>query len=421
MVYKVETSINKDAISEIVNEKCVPFNKEAIDATVTKDGDTFVIVDGQEGQIIDVEGSVQKIMDFMSAEWDRNNSEINMVMEIEKPRGTREELSKIKEVLGTFSTGFQTSGSERSNNVKNGVRLINGMVLYPGDSFSTYEAVSPFTIDNGYYMAGSFLNGMVVDSLGGGICQVSTTLYNAVLRAELEVTERSNHSMIVSYVDPAADAAIAGTYKDFKFKNNRDYPIYIEGYTTKDKKIVFSIYGTENRPANRQVSYVSETLSTTPPGPDQIKTDAAQGIGYIDIQAAHVGYVAKLFKVVKVDGVEVSREEVNKSTYKAAPRFCTVGVNTPDPNVYHTVMNAVATGNIDMVKSTVSALAGGQDPAVAAAAQAAAAQQIAEAEAAAARAAAEAAAAQAAQEAAQQAQEAMSNQGNQIDDSSGEQ
>ena len=94
------------------------------------------------------------------------------------------------------------------------------MVLYPGDTFSAYEVVSPFTEENGYYMAGSYLNGKVVDSLGGGICQVSTTLYNAVLLAELEIVERAPHSMIVNYVEPSSDAAIAGTYKDFKFKND---------------------------------------------------------------------------------------------------------------------------------------------------------------------------------------------------------
>ena len=89
-----------------------------------------------------------------------------------------------------------------------------------------YETVAPFTAENGYAMAGSYLNGEVVDSMGGGICQVSTTLYNAVLRAELEVVERSPHSMTVHYVELSEDAAIAGTYKDFKFKNSTDYPIY---------------------------------------------------------------------------------------------------------------------------------------------------------------------------------------------------
>ena len=97
--------------------------------------------------------------------------------------------------------------------------------MLPGEEFSAYETVSPFSEENGYHLAGSYLNGMVVESLGGGICQVSTTLYNAVLLAELEVVERHNHSMEVSYVQPSADAAIAESAgKDFKFRNNLDYP-----------------------------------------------------------------------------------------------------------------------------------------------------------------------------------------------------
>ena len=91
-------------------------------------------------------------------------------------------------------------------------------------------------------MAGSYLNGLVVDSLGGGICQVSTTLYNAAIRAELRITQRNAHSMTVSYVDPSVDAAIAGTYKDLKFRNDYDFPIRLEGNTTGDGALTWLIY-----------------------------------------------------------------------------------------------------------------------------------------------------------------------------------
>lgn len=111
---------------------------------------------------------------------------------------------------------------EDAANVENGASLINGTLLYPGDSFSVYSKVAPFTADNGYHLAGSYSNGQTVQTYGGGICQVSTTLYNAVLRAELNVTERSNHSMTVHYVPLSADAAISGTDKDLKFTNNLD-------------------------------------------------------------------------------------------------------------------------------------------------------------------------------------------------------
>ena len=93
------------------------------------------------------------------------------------------------------------------------------------------------------------------EAVGGGVCQVSSTLYNAAIRAELEVVERSPHSMIVTYVQPSMDAAIAGDYKDFKFRNNTDAPIDIQGYT-KNRKCYFVIYGEETRDPNRKVTFV---------------------------------------------------------------------------------------------------------------------------------------------------------------------
>ena len=143
---------------------------------------------------------------------------MELAAEVTKPQGSEEELSKVKDVLGTFSTNYASSASGRKANIANGSKKINGSVIYPGEEFSVYQTVSPFNADNGYKLAGAYENGTTVDAYGGGICQVSTTLYNAVIRAELEVTERSGHSMIVGYVDPSADAAIAGEYKDLSLK-----------------------------------------------------------------------------------------------------------------------------------------------------------------------------------------------------------
>ena len=197
-VYKLSWMLDSDLVRDYVTTECVKFDSEAKDATLRRVNGSFEIVDGNTGTKLDVEGSVQMIMDYIENEWDKENSTITLPVETDYPRGSEEELSRVKDVLGTFTTSYSTSGPSRSQNVANGAKLINGTVLYPGDTFSAYEVVSPFTTENGYEMAGSYLNGKVVDSLGGGICQVSTTLYNAVLLSELEVVERSNHSMIVT-------------------------------------------------------------------------------------------------------------------------------------------------------------------------------------------------------------------------------
>ena len=262
----------------------------------------------------------------------------------------------MTDVLGTFTTSYKSSGSSRSANVANGCKLINGQTLYPGDELNTLDLITPFTEKNGYFLAGSYLNGQVVESFGGGICQVSTTLYNAVLLAELEVTERYNHSMSVTYVDPSMDAAIAeSSGKNFCFVNNTDYPVYVEGYTTSDKKITFTIYGKETRDTvNRSVRYESEILETTYPETDQITADAGQPFGYISTSGMHVGYKARLWKIVTENGTE-TKEQVNSSTYKMSPRSAVVGVVTDNADAYNAIMAAIGSGSIDNVKAVIAA------------------------------------------------------------------
>ncbi len=367
-IFPLEISYDDAMIRTIINEQCLQYNVEATDGTLTREDGEFKFVAGQTGVVIDVDASVKAIQEYMNNEWDKENAMIDLVAETTQPRGTEEELSMVKDVLGSFTTSFSTSGYNRSGNVRNGCEKINGTLLYPGDTFSTYEAVSPFTEANGYFQAGSYLNGLVIDSLGGGICQVSTTLYNAVLLAELEVTERFNHSMIVTYVDPSADAAISGTAKDFKFVNNLSYPIYIEGTTTDDKKITFTIYGCETRPENREVVYESVVISRTVPEGERVVADSSQPAGYIDVQSAHIGYVAELWKVVKVNGVEESREQINDSRYTATPRTAAVGTATANPLAAQAINAAIATGSIDQCRATAAAINAGtyNDPAAAA-------------------------------------------------------
>ena len=355
-VYPILLSFDLQAISDILTEKCAKYDREAVNVSLKREDGEFRVVEGQNGYKLDVETSIDLVNDFLTGDWNHQPCTITLDITVEEPKGSAEELAEVKDVLGSFTTAYTSSGSSRSANVENGCKLIDGITLYPGEEFSSYKTVSPFSEANGYYMAGSYVNGKVVDSLGGGICQVSTTLYNAVLKAELEVTERHNHSMIVSYVDPSADAAIAeSSGKDFRFVNNLDYPVYIEGYT-KGKKITFNIYGKETRAAGREVRYESEILEVTNPPADTIYADASLPIGYIVTESAHIGYRAKLWKIVTEDGVEVSRTEVNSSKYKMVPRSATVGTATSDPAAYDEIMAAIGTGSVDHVKNVIAML-----------------------------------------------------------------
>ena len=346
---------NENTVRTYVENNCTKYDKKAQNASLTRENGAFNFVAGTEGLELNVDSAVRTISDYLENSWTSDNTEVlNLETQVTEPEGSAEELANIKDLLGSFTTSFSTSGSNRCKNVSSGASHINGTVLYPGEEFSAYETVSPFTEANGYAMAGSYLNGEVVDSMGGGICQVSTTLYNAVLRAELNVTERSPHSMTVHYVDLSEDAAIAGTYKDFKFVNSTEYPIYIEGYTTSDKKITFNIYGKETRDKNRTISFESQMVSETP-ATTILQEDAGQGIGYKAVSSkGSSGYVAEIYKIVKVNGVETDRIKVNKSTYKGTNRVVTYGT-AGDPTLSENLRAAIAAQDEALADANIAA------------------------------------------------------------------
>jgi vancomycin resistance protein YoaR len=356
-VYELNFGYDEEAIASLVAGCAEDFDQETINCTLKKDGSEFVITEGQTGYLVDRDASKRAIEDFLEDSFLDGQSTINLVVEAQQPKGTKEELSRVRDVLGTFTTSYSSSGSSRSANVANGCSLINGSTVYPGEEFSVLDTITPFTRENGYYPAGSYLNGVVVESIGGGICQVSTTLYNAVLLAELDVTERHNHSMIVNYVDPSADAAIAESGgKNFRFVNSLDHPIYIEGSTSSDKRITFTIYGVEERNPSRKVSYQSEVLEKIPASADRIVTDGGHSIGYVGTQSAHLGYRAQLWKIVTENG-ETTKEVVNTSTYKMVPRIVTVGTGGADETSMAQLQTALATGDLGTIKAVAGAIA----------------------------------------------------------------
>ncbi|MDE6319623.1 MAG: G5 domain-containing protein, partial [Lachnospiraceae bacterium] len=136
-----------------------------------------------------------------------------------------------------------------------------------------------------------------------------------------------------------------------------------EGYTTPDKQITFTIYGVETRDSGREVIYESEVLEKIVPDTEVIYVDESMPVGFCSVQSAHIGYKANLWKIVKENGVEVSREQVNSSSYMKAPRSATVGVATQDPGAYNAIMAAIATNSVDEVKAVAGAYRAAQEAA----------------------------------------------------------
>ena len=357
VVIDMKLQVDKQKTANLLYANGDSLNVKAVNMGLKRENGAFTIIDGQDGQEVDYVQSVYAINDFLVEQWDGSNNTIQLVVSDVKPEGSEEELAKVKDVLGTFTTTFPLNSAGRTQNVTRGCESINGSVVYPGEEFSADAAMRPYTEDNGYALAASYSNGTTVESFGGGICQVSTTLYNAVIRAELEVTARFNHSMTVGYVDLSADAAIAGDYKDFKFVNNSDAPIYIEG-SCSGGVLTFTVYGEETRPANRQVSFESETLETINPEV-QYNVTSSQPVGYYHVdQSSHTGYKARLWKVVTVDGVEQSREVFNNSTYKASPKIITVGTGGASEEQAAQIQGAVGSNDEAQIQGAIAAVQG---------------------------------------------------------------
>lgn len=356
--YKLDISYNREKVTGLLENYIDDISREPQDYQVNRDGGEFIIKEGQSGVSVDIEASASAIISYLKNGWNGKDVTIELIAEVEEAQGSNTDLAAITDIIGSYTTSYKTSTASRCKNVENGCSKLTGMMVYPGETFSVLDHVVPFTKDNGYELAGSYMNGLVVDTYGGGICQVTSTLYNALLLAELKIDERHNHSMLVDYTSPSGDAAIAeSSGKDLKFTNNKEYPIYIEGITTEDKLITFNIYGIEDRPENREILFKSEVLERNVPETENIVQDGSKPVGYLSLTAAHTGIKAKYIKEVRVDGILESSEDINKSTYKMVPRTLVVGVGTDNPDIANQLQAAIATGSIDQVRATAKALA----------------------------------------------------------------
>ena len=167
--------------------------------------------------------------------------EINLKVNTYKPKINSETLRKINSLLSSFSTTYESSSKERKSNIKLATNSIDGTLLLPGDVFSFNRVIGNPTTEKGYKKSNIIVNNKVEEGVGGGLCQVSSTLYNSIIRSNIKPLERKNHSILPSYVKPGLDSTVSYGTIDYKFKNTLNYPIYIEGIAT-NEKVTFNVY-----------------------------------------------------------------------------------------------------------------------------------------------------------------------------------
>lgn len=272
------TQINLDAI---YNE----IHKEPINAYYTQN--PYRVIPSENG--LDFGISLEEAKQLLQEEKD----EYTIPLKVLYPNVTTNMIGTeaFPDLLSNFSTKYSASNRNRTTNLILAANKINGTVLMPGETFSYNKTVGARTIAAGYKEAPIYVSGKVEDGLGGGICQITTTLYNAVLYANLEVTERSNHQFVPSYAGASRDATVVYGAIDFKFKNNREYPIKIT-CSVSNGIANFKIFGLKSE-NDYEVQITSRITRTTS---NAIYSEA--------------------YKTLKKNGNVVSTERISKDTYK---------------------------------------------------------------------------------------------------------
>jgi vancomycin resistance protein YoaR len=244
----------------------------------------------------------------------------------------------FRDVLGSASSTFSTSNKNRTANVKLAAQFCNNVVLMPGDVFSYNTVVGPRTAERGFKEADVYVGNSVEKGLGGGICQVTSTIYVATLYADLEIVQRYNHSRDVSYVPDGIDATVVYGSKDYQFKNNSEYPIRVQTIV-KGGKLTVNIYGTQTV-EGKEIKMRVEELSRDPAVNKMIlDTSLAPGT-YKASSNVYDGFKTQSYRQVWINGVMVSETPEAYSSYKRYDYTTTIrynpAVETPDPGTGET-------------------------------------------------------------------------------------
>lgn len=292
--------------------------KEVKDAYFTKD--PFQVYPEVEGIDFDVNKAKELLKE--------DKEEYDIQLTITKPKVTISNLGSeaFPNLLGTCSTRYDASLTDRSTNLALACQKLNNKVLLPGETFSYNKTLGERTIAAGYKNGKVYENGQVVDGIGGGICQISSTLYNAVLKSNLEIVERKNHQFVTSYLPAGQDATVVYGLTDFQFKNTRNYAIKISASATNGIATV-SIYGIKEN-QEYTITLNTKTISTIPftikyeddptlnPGQEVIKQYGANGI------------ITETYITKSLNGKVVSSTLLSKDTYNAMQRIIRRGTNS---------------------------------------------------------------------------------------------
>lgn len=315
----LETIIDSTEIEKIIKQLAQEINIQEEDAKIQLKDGKINILPQKKGRRLEekkLEKMIEEHLQFFNQEW------IQLPVKETFPKITQQDLNSINGKIASFSTYFNSQKKQRVENLRVASRKIDGKILLPGEILSVNKSIGPITKENGYKDAPVIVNGKLQTDIGGGVCQVSTTLYNAAVRANLQIVERQHHSMPVSYVPLGQDAAIAGNWKDLKIKNNLDESVYIEMYL-KGNQLIANLYS--NQDFKQEIDLETELVSTI--SPEVIyKKDFSKNISYKKVeQEGKKGYRVHVYKIWYKNGKVKKRQLLHKDYYPPVDRIMIIG------------------------------------------------------------------------------------------------
>lgn len=314
--YSYDENFLPNELQKIAGE----IDQEAVDAKIALNGGAFVITDEKTGYRLKQE----EAKDLISKEIQNvSDVTIELPVEILQPAIKRADLENIKDKLGEYSTKFNAADTDRTYNIKLATKSASDVLVRPGEIYSLNKTVGPRLEKHGYKIAKVIINNELVPGIGGGVCQVSSTLYNAALLSNLKIVERRNHSLPSSYVPLGRDATISGDYIDLKFENTTAYPIFIHGEVN-GSWVKFSIYGRNDNPG-RTVKIRTVMVKKTEPTITIIEDPTLPEGTEVEEKKAYTGYVVKTYRDIYENGKLVLTEPPSNSTYRVTNGVKRVG------------------------------------------------------------------------------------------------
>ena len=323
--YSVTRTLYTDsAIESFAESMAAQIDRPAQDAALESfdvDSFQFTYVEEVAGSRLDTQALARDIAQALDA----GGGSVALSVESIQPEVTVASLSSQYGMIAYAVTNASSSSSNRLTNIALSLELINGTRLDPGETFSFNETVGERTTDRGFKVATAYSSGEVTEEVGGGICQVSTTLFNAAVKSDMEIVERHNHSLTVSYVDLGKDAAVDWGNKDLRFTNTGDEPVYIVCLLTDDKHVRIGFFG-KLLPNGESITVEGETTGTI--GYETVyQPNLSFPSGYSEVtQRGRNGYTAVAYKIRwDAEGNQISSELLCSSTYRTTNEIIEYG------------------------------------------------------------------------------------------------